>query len=73
MADAMTDRALEALEWNRITEILAAGCDTEPGRDYARTLEPLPREAAASRMRKISHLKNIRLLEHEVPDFSGIT
>ncbi len=73
MADAMTDRALEALEWNRITEILAAGCDTEPGRTFARSLDPLPRDAAASRMRKISHLKNIRLLEHEVPDFSGIT
>jgi DNA mismatch repair protein MutS2 len=72
MAGMISDRVLEALEWDRIVELLAAGCESGPGRAFARALEPLPLHAAASRLRKITELKNISAIENDAPDFSGV-
>ncbi len=68
----ISERVLEALEWDRIVELLTGGCRTAPGRDFARTLEPLTRLHAASRLGKLTDLKKIKLLENDSPDFSGI-
>ena len=66
------ERVLEALEWDRIVELLTGGCRTSPGKSYAQTLEPLDEIGVASRMGKLTGLKEIKTIENDTPDFSGI-
>ncbi len=67
----LSKKVLEALEWDGVLDHLASRCDTGPGVVFARDLEPVELGSASKRLQKITDFKNIRLLEHDVPDFSG--
>ncbi len=62
-----------ALEWDSLVDALVSRCETEPGRQWAKVISPLPRERAARRLREISQLKNIRAIEHDSVDVSGVS
>ncbi len=72
MNEHITPRVLEVLEWPVIRAALCGRCATPAGAALVDGLTPLRPEAARTRMRKISNLKEMTG-RNRAPDFSGAT
>lgn len=69
----LSEKTRVALEWDALLDILVSLCDTNPGRDFARGITPLPIERVKIRLREISQFKDIRALENDSFDVSLVS
>ncbi|MBN1534813.1 MAG: Smr/MutS family protein [Spirochaetes bacterium] len=72
MGAYVPEKVKEVLEWPAVLQEIVSRCRTVPGKEAAAAMAPLEEPGIRARLRKITHLKEMRARDREI-DLSGVS